>query len=99
MTALYAIALGVGAISIIAWVAMVAVAETVEGWEHVDPDRRFGGRGRTAVAATAGFGLAGMSSSFGGWPTFLSFVAAVAAAVVVGALSTRLTVERRRDDS
>ena len=64
-----------------------------------DPDRRFGGRGRIAVAAISGFGLAGMSSSFGGWPTLLSFVAAVAAAVVVGALSTRLTVERRRDES
>ncbi len=50
MTAVYAISLISGVFLLLAWVASVAVAETVAGWDHVDPDRRFGRRGRLTVA-------------------------------------------------
>ncbi len=62
MTPVYAIVLIVGVIGLLVWVAMTAVGETVEGWRGVDPEARFGVRGRFALAAALGFGLAGMSA-------------------------------------
>ena len=83
MTPVYAVLLAVGAISILAWVAMVAVAESVDGWAHVDPDRRFGERGRMAVGGVTGFGIAGLSASFGGWETLPALGAAVASGAAI----------------
>lgn len=66
------------------WVAAVAVSEMVAGWSHLDPERRFGRRGRLVVAGLAGFGLGGMSASYAGWPLAAAFGAAIGAAVGVG---------------
>ena len=68
MTAVYALALLTGIILVLGWVAAVAVSEMVAGWSHLDPERRFGRRGRLVVAGLAGFGLGGMLASYAGWP-------------------------------
>lgn len=83
MTAVYAVSLVVGVVLLLAWVAAVAVAETVDGWDHVDPENRFGFRGRLGVAAPTGFGLGGMSATFAGWPAALAVTAAVAGAILI----------------
>jgi len=80
MVPLYAIALFIGFLLLLAWIVGVAVGTWVEGWEFADPERRFGVVGRSVVAGTVGFGMAGMSASFGGWPPVLAFFGAVAGA-------------------
>ena len=82
MTALYAIVLALGVVALLSWIAATSVAATVEGWEGVDPERRFGARGRLAVASLMGFGLAGMSATFTGWSTGVSAISAIAGAVI-----------------
>ncbi len=94
MTAVYAIALVSGVLSLLVWVASVAVAEMVAGWDHVDPDRRFGRRGRLTVAGLAGFGLGGMSATFAGWPAAAALAGAVGGAVLVGAAAFYLAGDR-----
>ena len=94
MTAVYAISLISGVFLLLAWVASVAVAETVAGWDHVDPDRRFGRRGRLTVAGLAGFGLGGMSASYAGWPAAAALAGAVGGAVLVGAAAYYLAGDR-----
>jgi hypothetical protein len=98
MTAAYAIALVLGIIAILAWIAAVAVAETVSGWEHIDPDRRFGARGRATIGGLSGLGLAGMSATYGGWHDVAAFVAAVAGAAAVAVVATRLRAFDRAED-
>jgi hypothetical protein len=77
LTALFGIPLLAGFILMIVWVGATAVAATVEGWEGVDPDRRYGRTGRFIVAGTIGFGMAGMSALYGGWPHLLAIGAGV----------------------
>jgi hypothetical protein len=84
VTAVYAVTLVAGFVLILLWVAAVAVAESVPGWQHVDPERRFGRNGRLAVAALIGFGLGGMSSSFAGWPDALAALGALGGALLSG---------------
>lgn len=84
MIPVYAVSVVVGMVGLLAWVAAVAVADMVDGWAWADPEARFGVRGRVAVAAVIGFGMAGMSSSFGGWPAVAAFGAAVGGAVLMG---------------
>lgn len=92
---LFSIALLVGTITTLAWVAAAAVGSTVDGWRDVDPERRFGRTGRLAVVFVFGFGMAGISASFAGWTGWLSMLAALAggcalsaAAVWLGPVST-----------
>jgi hypothetical protein len=85
MTAVYAVTLVAGFVLILMWVAAVAVAESVPGWQHVDPEQRFGRNGRLAVAALMGFGLGGMSSSFAGWPVAAAVAGALGGALLSGA--------------
>ncbi len=94
MTAVYAISLVLGVLLLFAWVASVAVAEMVTGWDHVDPDRRFGRRGRLMVAGLAGFGLGGMSATFGGWPVAAALAGAGGGAALVGAAAFYLAGDR-----
>jgi hypothetical protein len=82
MRALYGFALGFGAVALLAWIAAVAVASSVDGWDNVDPDARFGLNGRRLVAGVFAFGMAGLSASYAGWPTAVAAIAAVAGAVV-----------------
>jgi len=77
VTPVYAVTLAVGVVLLLGWIAALAISEIVEGWDGVDPEKRFGKPGRLAVAGLAGFGLAGMSSTFGGWQTGFVFVAAL----------------------
>lgn len=77
---LFGAALFVGFIMLLVWVAAVTVAGSVEGHEHQDPERRFGVIGRSIMAASLGFGMAGLSSLYAGWPS-----AAVVAVSLAGA--------------
>ena len=81
MTALFGIPLMIGFILMIVWVGATAVAATVDGWQGVDPDRRYGRTGRFALAGMIGFGMAGISSLYAGWPPLLTVGAAVLGAV------------------
>ena len=99
MTAVYATALVVGVLLLLGWVAAVAVSATVPGWDHVDPDIRFGRTGRAVVAGFSGFGLGGMSSTFGGWPAFAALLGAVGGAGLVIAASQLLDGARGTEDT
>lgn len=81
MTALFGIPLMIGFILMLVWVGATAVAATVDGWQGIDPDLRYGRTGRFMVAGMIGFGMAGMSSLYAGWPPLL----AVGAAMLGGA--------------
>jgi hypothetical protein len=83
VTGVYAVALVIGVVLLLAWIASVAVSEMVDGWGHVDPERRFGYRWRLAIAALTGFGLGGMSSTFAGWSSAAALGAAVGGGLLV----------------
>lgn len=89
MTAVYAIAVVVGLLALIAWIAATGIASSVEQWERIDPEQRFGSRGRLALAATLGFGLGGMSGTFAGSHAGSAFAAALIGSALV-TLSARL---------
>lgn len=80
MRAVYGIALAVGAVGLLVWLAGVALSSNVAGWDRYDPDRRLGTGGRRVVAAVFGFGMAGLSASYAGWPTALAALAAATGA-------------------
>ena len=85
MTMLFGTALLVGFVMLLVWVAAVTVAGSVEGHQHQDPERRFGAVGRSVMAVFLGFGMAGLSSLYAGWPVPLVFVASlVGAGTLVG---------------
>lgn len=87
MTPVYAIVLVVGIVALFAWLVLAAVGTSVDGWEGVDPERRFGRAGRFAVAGLVGFGMAGMSSTFAGWPVAATVAAALAGAAGLAAVA------------
>lgn len=87
MTAVYAVTLVVGLLGLAAWIVATAVADTVEGWQGVDPESRFGPWARRGISALIGFGMTGISTSFGGWPDVAAFAAAVVGAVALAAIS------------
>lgn len=87
MRAVFGYALGLGTVALLAWIIAVAVAGSVEGWAKADPDARFGLTGRRIVAAVFGFGMAGLSAAFAGWPMAVATLAAAAGAVVAGAVA------------
>ena len=94
MTPLYAVALGVGFVLLICWVAATAVAASVPGWEWADPEARFGASGRGLVAALTGAGMSGMSASYAGWPGWAAAIAAGAGGVALVALAAVIGHER-----
>lgn len=83
MVPVYATALFLGFLMLLAWIVGVAVGTWVDGWEFADPERRFGVLGRSIVAGLVGFGMAGMSASFGGWPPAFAIVGAFAGAAAM----------------
>ncbi len=87
MRAVFGFALGFGSVAVFAWIIAVAVADSVEGWEKVSPDARFGLTGRRVVAAVFGFGMAGLSAAYAGWPMAIATLAAAAGAVVAAAIA------------
>ena len=78
MTALFGIPLLIGIVLLLAWIAATAVAGTVDGWDSVDPELRFGRIGRFVLAGIIGFGMAGISALYAGWPSLLAFGAGLA---------------------
>jgi hypothetical protein len=85
MVKVFAIALVVGVILMIAWIFATYLAGNVDRWRF-DPEERFGKPGRRLVAGLMGFGLAGMSAEFS--PFDLSWPAALALAIAgAGALA------------
>ena len=87
MRAVFGFALGFGTIMLLAWIIAVGVAGSVEGGSKVDPDKRFGLTGRRVVAGVFGFGMAGLSAAYTGWPMAVATLAAAAGAVVAGAVA------------
>ena len=87
MRAVFAFALGFGFVALLGWIAATAVAESVDGWEKVDPDARFGLTGRRVVAGVLGFGMAGLSAAYAGQPMALATLAAVAGAILGAAIA------------
>ena len=75
MVKVYAIALSLGVILLIAWIFSVYLAGNVEAWSGISPEERYGRRGRQVVAGLVGFGMAGMSAEFSprdlSWPICL----------------------------
>lgn len=86
MIAIYAICIVLGVLGILVWVAAGLAASSFRDQAHLDPEERFGSTGRAAVSGLSGFGLGGLSASFGGWNDGLAIGAALIGAVVaVGA--------------
>lgn len=83
MVWVYAVALAAGIVLLLAWIAAAAVAAWVDGWEFADPEQRFGARGRFVVAGSIGFGMAGMSATYGGLHPVVAVVAAFAGAAAL----------------
>jgi hypothetical protein len=81
MTIFYGAVLFIGFVMLVVWLVMTAVASGVDGWDDTDPERRFGVNGRSVVAGTFGFGMAGISMLYTQMPDALSLVAAGAGAV------------------
>ncbi len=92
MTALYAIATVFGVAGLVAWTLLRGLRPD-GGVARFDPEARFGPSGRLVVAGVTGFGLAGMSSTFAGWSTPLTVVAAFAGAALVGVITRYLGPE------
>ena len=93
MTTLFGIPLLIGFLLMVGWIAATAVAATVEGWEGVDPEHRFGRTGRFVVAGLFGFGMAGISALYAGWPHLLAVGAGVLGAAGLTGVSVWLGPE------
>ena len=98
MIPIYAVAVVVGFIGILGWVVMGLAAASVEGKEGLDPEARFGVIGRYVVGGVLGFGLGGMSASFGGWPDGAALAAAVGGALLAIAGARFLGVDDESDE-
>lgn len=90
MTALFGIPLLLGLLLMIVWIAATAVAGTVEGWENVDPEHRYGRTGRFVLAGVIGFGMAGISTLYAGAPHLLAVVGGIAGGIGLVFVSTWL---------
>ena len=80
MTALFGISLLGGFVLMLVWLAATAVSASVDGWDHADPEQRFGRNGRFVLAGLMGFGMAGLSALFAGWSELLAVAAGIAGA-------------------
>ncbi|MBK5268683.1 MAG: hypothetical protein JJE47_14775 [Acidimicrobiia bacterium] len=79
MIPIYWIAFGLGLPSLILWILIRGLADA-DVLVRFDPERRIP-RFKLVVAGVLGFGMAGLSSSYAGWSTGMSVVAAAAGAV------------------
>jgi hypothetical protein len=78
----YAISVVLGVIAVISWVFLGLTSSAVAGKSHLEPEERFGETGRMTISGVLGFGLGGMSASFGGWGSALALLGAVGGAVL-----------------
>jgi hypothetical protein len=93
MTFVFAIPLIAGTIAVLMWIAASATAANVDGWEAVDPERRFGRPGRFVVALLFGFGMTGISALYAGWTPALSILAGAAGGLALIAAANWLGPE------
>ncbi len=82
MIAIYAVCIVLGVVGIIGWVTLGLMSGSLADKAHLDPEQRFGGTGRSVVSGLSGFGLGGMSASFGGWSDGLAVAGALIGAGV-----------------
>jgi len=87
MTIFYGAVLFIGFAMLVVWLVLAAVASGVDGWDDKDPEGIFGATGRSVVAGTFGFGMAGISMLYTDMPDVLSIAAAVVGAVAMVAVS------------
>jgi NAD/NADP transhydrogenase beta subunit len=87
MTVFYGVVLLVGLILAGVWLVMVAIAGQVDGWEHVDPELRWGIRGRSVVAGLIGFGMAGISVLYTQLPDLFALAGGFVGAAALIAVS------------
>jgi hypothetical protein len=87
MTIFYGAILFIGFVMVVVWLVMTSVAAGVEGWGSRDPEIVFGANGRSVVAGTFGFGMAGISMLYTQMPDAASVLAAVVGAVAMIAVS------------
>ncbi len=97
MIAIYAICTILGVVALVGWVALGMAASAGEAKDRLDPEIRFGERGRMVVAAVLGFGFAGMSASFAGWNSGVTMVAALAGGGIAVLAARYLGVEEDPD--
>ena len=83
MVWVYAVSLIAGLLMLLGWIVGSALGAWVEGWEFADPENRFGATGRSVVAGSVGFGIAGMSATFAGWHPLVAVVAAILGAAAM----------------
>ena len=97
MIPVYAVSVAVGVIALVAWVFLGLASGSVEGKKKLDPEQRYGPRGRYVVAGILGFGLGGMSASFGGWGG-MAIVGAIGGATLMIAAAVFLGVDEEADE-
>ncbi|MEA2001583.1 MAG: hypothetical protein U9N84_06825 [Actinomycetota bacterium] len=94
MIPVYAICVVLGVIAGASWVFLGLTASAVAGKSHLEPEARFGETGRMTISGVLGFGLGGMSASFGGWGSALSLAGAAGGAVLAIAAARYLGYEQ-----
>jgi len=99
MTALFGTTLLIGVLGLLVWVAATGVAHSVDGWDGVDPETRFGRVGRSILAAFLGFGMAGISASYADWSPVLALIAALAGSTALVAVGFWLGPVQTSDDA
>jgi hypothetical protein len=87
MTVFYGLVLLVGLVLAGVWLVMIAIAGQVEGWAHVDPEIRWGVRGRSVISGLIGFGMAGISVLYTQLPDLFALVGGLVGAVALIAVS------------
>ena len=77
MTLFYGSVLLIGIVLAGYWLVRVAIANGVEGWEHANPELKWGQSGRTIIAALIGFGLGGFAILYTDLEPALSVASAI----------------------
>lgn len=83
MTLFYGLVLLIGLAVGGVWLVMIAIAGSVDGWEWIDPESRWGVVGRSVIAGCIGFGMAGISVLYTSAPELLSIVGGIVGAVAL----------------
>lgn len=91
MTLLFALPLLIGIVGLITWIGVTALARMSDQYAHLDPERRFGARGRFALAFILGFGMTGISALYAGWAAWLSVAAGLVGGAVLAAVAGWVT--------
>lgn len=78
MITAYWIAFGIGLTSLVGWILLRGLGQA-DVLVRFDPERRVP-QLKLAIAALVGFGMAGLSSSYAGWPGATPIVGAVVGA-------------------